>query len=144
MSHYNVNASVPKTLIAHLVRWVAETGQIGEGGADVLLAVLGLEKEPRTWMVASPNEEQRGEFTVHGFRNRDLRALLFPDEKDPQQQKRQAAKITRLIRLLRAHGLIQKISHTHRYQLTANGRTAITAVLAAQHANTKQLARLAA
>ena len=25
MSHYNVNASVPKTLIQHLVRWVAET-----------------------------------------------------------------------------------------------------------------------
>jgi hypothetical protein len=86
----------------------------------------------------------RGEFTLHGFRNRDLRALLFADEKDPQQQKRQAAKVTRLIRLLRAHGLIQKISHTNRYQLTANGRTAITAVLAAQHANTKQLAQLAA
>ncbi|AJP56764.1 NAD(+) synthase [Pandoraea vervacti] len=29
MSHYNVNASVPKTLIMHLVRWVAETGQLG-------------------------------------------------------------------------------------------------------------------
>ena len=25
MSHYNVNASVPKTLIQHLIRWVAET-----------------------------------------------------------------------------------------------------------------------
>ena len=33
MSHYNVNASVPKTLISHLVRWVAETGQVGEGGS---------------------------------------------------------------------------------------------------------------
>lgn len=29
MSHYNVNASVPKTLITHLVRWVADTGQLG-------------------------------------------------------------------------------------------------------------------
>ena len=29
MSHYNVNASVPKTLIQYLVRWVAETGQLG-------------------------------------------------------------------------------------------------------------------
>src|SRR5690606_13465445 len=41
MSHYNVNASVPKTLISHLVRWVAETSQIGESGSGVLLAVLG-------------------------------------------------------------------------------------------------------
>src|SRR5450830_1269311 len=35
MSHYNVNASVPKTLISHLVRWMAETGVVA-GGADVL------------------------------------------------------------------------------------------------------------
>ena len=27
MSHYNVNASVPKTLIQHLIRWVIDTGQ---------------------------------------------------------------------------------------------------------------------
>jgi NAD+ synthase (glutamine-hydrolysing) len=46
MSHYNVNASVPKTLISHLVRWVAETGAIGGEGADVLLAVLGTEISP--------------------------------------------------------------------------------------------------
>jgi NAD+ synthase (glutamine-hydrolysing) len=51
MSHYNVNASVPKTLISHLVRWVADTGQIGRGddrsaGADVLIAVLETEISP--------------------------------------------------------------------------------------------------
>ncbi len=46
MSHYNVNASVPKTLISHLVRWVADTGQIGESGADVLIAVLETEISP--------------------------------------------------------------------------------------------------
>ncbi|WP_268622541.1 hypothetical protein, partial [Escherichia coli] len=36
MSHYSVNASVPKTLITHLVRWVAESGRLGETGAAVL------------------------------------------------------------------------------------------------------------
>jgi len=46
MSHYNVNASVPKTLISHLVRWVAETGAVVEGGAEVLLNVLGTEISP--------------------------------------------------------------------------------------------------
>jgi NAD+ synthase (glutamine-hydrolysing) len=46
MSHYNVNASVPKTLISHLVRWVAETGQIGSGGSDVLLDVLATDISP--------------------------------------------------------------------------------------------------
>jgi NAD+ synthase (glutamine-hydrolysing) len=46
MSHYNVNASVPKTLISYLVRWVAETGQIGGGGGDVLLNILNTEISP--------------------------------------------------------------------------------------------------
>jgi NAD+ synthase (glutamine-hydrolysing) len=46
MSHYNVNASVPKTLITHLVRWVAETGQIGDSGSDVLLKILDTDISP--------------------------------------------------------------------------------------------------
>ena len=46
MSHYNVNASVPKTLISHLVRWVAETGQIGATGSDVLINILDTDISP--------------------------------------------------------------------------------------------------
>nr|WP_157255984.1 NAD(+) synthase [Pelomonas sp. Root1217] len=47
MSHYNVNASVPKTLIQHLVRWVAETGQLGAGtDTQVLHDILGTEISP--------------------------------------------------------------------------------------------------
>jgi NAD+ synthase (glutamine-hydrolysing) len=45
MSHYNVNASVPKTLISHLVRWVAESGAIG-GGSQVLINILDTEISP--------------------------------------------------------------------------------------------------
>ena len=32
MSHYNVNAGVPKTLIQHLIRWVIDSGQFDDGG----------------------------------------------------------------------------------------------------------------
>ncbi|MDH0864282.1 NAD(+) synthase [Mitsuaria sp. GD03876] len=46
MSHYNVNASVPKTLIQYLVRWVAETEQLGHAGREVLLDILGTEISP--------------------------------------------------------------------------------------------------
>jgi NAD+ synthase (glutamine-hydrolysing) len=45
MSHYNVNASVPKTLIKHLVRWVAETQQVG-GASQVLADILDTEISP--------------------------------------------------------------------------------------------------
>lgn len=46
MSHYAVNASVPKTLIQHLIRWVAETHQFGEAVSAVLLSVLDTEISP--------------------------------------------------------------------------------------------------
>lgn len=46
MSHYNVNASVPKTLISHVVRWIAETNQIGDAGSATLLNVLATDISP--------------------------------------------------------------------------------------------------
>jgi NAD+ synthase (glutamine-hydrolysing) len=46
MSHYNVNASVPKTLIQYLIRWVAETEQLGSEASLVLRAILATEFSP--------------------------------------------------------------------------------------------------
>ncbi len=46
MSHYNVNASVPKTLIQYLIRWVAHTHQFSTEVSDILLAVLETEISP--------------------------------------------------------------------------------------------------
>jgi NAD+ synthase (glutamine-hydrolysing) len=46
MSHYNVNASVPKTLIQHLIRFVARSGDVSEETAAVLRAVLATEISP--------------------------------------------------------------------------------------------------
>ena len=46
MSHYNVNASVPKTLIKHLVRWVAESQSRLLPDAQVLLDILDTEISP--------------------------------------------------------------------------------------------------
>ncbi len=61
MSHYNVNASVPKTLIRHLVRWVAETGQIGLQGRDVLTSILDTEISPE--LVPGKSADQPGQST---------------------------------------------------------------------------------
>jgi NAD+ synthase (glutamine-hydrolysing) len=46
MSHYAVNASVPKTLIQHLIRWVARTGGLGARASDVLLEILDTRISP--------------------------------------------------------------------------------------------------
>ena len=87
----------------------------------------------------------RGEFLLNGFRNRDLRSLLFAgaEATTPEEAKRQAAKVTRLLRLLRAHGLITKVPKTHRYQVSAEGRKKVTALLAARQANAEKLLKAA-
>ena len=46
MSHYNVNASVPKTLIQHLIRFVAASGDVSPATVAVLEAVLATEISP--------------------------------------------------------------------------------------------------
>jgi len=86
----------------------------------------------------------RGEWALKGFRNRDLRALLFPKPKDQKQERCQSAKVTRRLALLHAHALIARISHTQRWQLTQKGRRVITALLAARQADTDKLLSFAA
>jgi hypothetical protein len=85
----------------------------------------------------------RGEFALHGLRNRDLRVLLFPTTQDAAEIRRQSAALTRKLRLLHAHGLIHKVPKTHRYQVSPKGRTVITAILAARQANTAKLTQAA-
>ena len=46
MSHYNVNGSVPKTLIQHLIRWVAGSGQFDAPTSDTLRSILDTEISP--------------------------------------------------------------------------------------------------
>lgn len=88
----------------------------------------------------------RGEFATAGFRNRDLRSLLYPAIKPRSQseERRLSAKVSRQLRLLRAHGLIRKISKSHRYRLTAKGQLLAAALFAARKASVKQLLALAA
>ena len=86
----------------------------------------------------------RGEFKINGFRNRDLRTLLFPTKTTAPEQRRLSPAVTRKLALLRSHGLIKKLSGTHRYVLTDKGGTTITALLAARQANINQLTQIAA
>jgi hypothetical protein len=86
----------------------------------------------------------KGEFTLSGFRNRDVRQALCGASKPGKDRQRQAAATTRKFAILRAHGLIKKVPKTHRYQLTDTGRRIVTALLAARNADIDQLTKLAA
>ena len=82
----------------------------------------------------------RGEWTIAGLRNRDLQRLLYLGEpRDKKAARRRSMAVSRKLRLLRAHGLIRKLPHTHRYLVTEPGRAILTALVAAQEANTQKL-----
>jgi hypothetical protein len=86
----------------------------------------------------------RGEYAINGMRNRDLRRHLWTKIGNPTVERPRAGAVSRQLRLLRAHGLLRKVSGTHRYVLTDTGRKIITALLAARQADVEQLTALAA
>lgn len=59
----------------------------------------------------------RGEFNISGLRRKHLRAHL-PDLSDSH--------LSRLLKSLRVHGLIKRVSHSYKHYLTAFGRRVVT------------------
>lgn len=81
-----------------------------------------------------------GEGILNGFRNRDIAARLFGARPtDPQEARRRTTKVSRLLSLLRAHGLISNVPHTHRWQLTPHGQTLVALTAAARCATSQKL-----
>jgi hypothetical protein len=84
-----------------------------------------------------------GEFLINGLRNRDLQKLLYSVEAaSPAERRHRSAAISRKLRLLRAHGLIQKVPRTHRYHVTDAGRAILVAVLTTARTSLNQLNQL--
>jgi len=81
-----------------------------------------------------------GRFLLKGFTNRDLRERLGMRRAiDERSRRRQSARITRLLRLLRAHRLIRKVSGTRYYRVTAKGQRTMTAALKLRDADVAKL-----
>ena len=74
MAHYHVNASVPKTLVQHLIRWVAATNQLGGDASPVLTDILQTKISPE--LVPGENHAgqpiQRSEDVVGPFELQDF------------------------------------------------------------------------
>ena len=75
MSHYNVNASIPKTLIQYLIRWVADSGEFGSEAGEVLRSVLETEISPELVPATATEDGTRlqsteqliGPYELHDF-----------------------------------------------------------------------------
>ena len=77
----------------------------------------------------------RGEFTISGFTNRDLR----------QHTGKSSGQITRLLKRLRVHGPIKKVGRRYKYYLTELGRQIVALALKLREmVIIPELARLAA
>lgn len=70
-----------------------------------------------------------GEHAIHGFRNRDLRRLLFPTTSQPEAQRQHSAHVSRLIKRLHIHGLIAKFPRSRRWRITKQGAAVFTLAL---------------
>jgi hypothetical protein len=80
-----------------------------------------------------------GDYFIKGFRNADVREALYGKTEDASQRRRQSAAMTRLLSLLRCHGLIVKVNQSHRYHLSASGRRTVTALLKAHECDVSHL-----
>jgi NAD+ synthase (glutamine-hydrolysing) len=85
MSHYAINASVPKTLIQHVIRWVADTHRFGAEASATLIEILATQISPElvpsragepdqdTGAIVGPAELRTSTFVLHcglAFRRR--------------------------------------------------------------------------
>jgi NAD+ synthase (glutamine-hydrolysing) len=77
MSHYNVNASVPKTLVRFMLRWAIDTGQFSQDASEVLRSVLETAISPELIPASDPDgdgdgPEQDSEHTVGPYELQDF------------------------------------------------------------------------
>jgi NAD+ synthase (glutamine-hydrolysing) len=72
MSHYNVNASVPKTLIQHLVRWLVDTRQFDERTLRVLERIVNTRISPELVPGSGEEPEHSSEAVVGPYELQDF------------------------------------------------------------------------
>jgi len=127
---------------------------------DKLKEVLGpacqrIKKEGKSYRALNPWSPEdfrllsffsKGEHTINGFRNKNMRKYLYGEDTQAsvKELRRKSSRVSRLLGLLRAHGLIRKTPKTNRYVPTEKGRRISTALLYASEANVARLTDLAA
>ncbi len=72
MSHYNVNGGVPKTLIQHLIRWVADTRLFSDDVGATLRLILATEISPELVPVAEGEPPQSTQAKVGPYELQDF------------------------------------------------------------------------
>jgi hypothetical protein len=120
--------------------WCQRVAEPGPGGRK-LRALNPFAADDLALLTAVGNPK----WLVSGLRNRDLAEALFGEAPvDAAEGKRRSARVSRLLRLLRAHGIIRKVPKSHRYQVCEKARDRILVLLAARKANPQEITAKAA
>ena len=72
MSHYGVNSGVPKTLMQHLIRWVADSDHFEPEVGDILRSILGTEISPELVPVKEGEKPQSTQATIGPYNLQDF------------------------------------------------------------------------
>lgn len=88
----------------------------------------------------------QGQWAIEGFRNGDLAHWLESDieQLEANDRRRLTARVSRQLRILKAHGLIHKVNKTHRYFVTPKGQRVGALVAATLTTQAKALMEAAA
>lgn len=128
------------TLAALTTRWCEPVEEPGGSGRKVR-ALNPLSEDDAALLKAVSDPK----WALNGIRNRNLAETLYgPAPEDGAERRRRSARVSRLLRLLRAHGILQKVPKTHRYRVSDQSRDGLLALLAARQANPETLTALAA
>lgn len=83
----------------------------------------------------------RGEFLIQGIRNADVRQLLYPhSDGNPDQRRKDSARVTRYLTLLQSHELIYRVPKTNYYRTTNYGNEVMSTAIKFRHTNIALLA----
>lgn len=129
------------TTVAALTRpWCERAAEPGGSGRKVR-ALNPLAEEDAALLTAVSDPK----WALDGLRNRDLAEALYgPAPADAVERRQRSAKVSRLLRLLRAHGILQKVPNTHKYRVSEKARDGLAGLLAARQASPDALTALAA
>jgi hypothetical protein len=74
-----------------------------------------------------------GDHVLRGFRNGDIRTVLYKTTKDDHERRRQSHAVGRMLKRLHVRGLIVKVPHTHRWHVSDKGHRVLGAVVRLYH-----------
>lgn len=130
------SVAAPATLEELVAPWCRRVAEPGTSSRRLrALNPLAADDAALLTAVADPR------WLANGLRNRDVAEALYgPPAADATEQQRRCARVSRLLRLLRGHGILKKVAKTHRYLVCPKARDALLALLAAKKAKAEELA----